>query len=423
MFLTVFYLLPLSLLSKDIFYSWLPRKKQDNTGKVPSGDNDVEHTREHHDTHSETSSLLNDDASSKQKSHALVYLCFFIGGIALNLTWNAFSFIVPFWVLRYQPSIWGDFVVCYNAPGFPILILQLLSDNIIDKKMGSQKAYIFRILVSFLLVAGLAAVVPFTQIMMHDFTRLQMMIFATGIGIAVCAGHGWVYSLVSYFPNQAVSYLAAGGGAATLLLVGFTSILHYPNDLDIMQLYILFEPVFALSVLGTLCLVALLFSSRSKVIFSRADNLHLQQQQQDDGTPNPPSSHINNNNHHDGEDTLLKDTTPNVLSTPGPLFRYLWSPLLSIFLSLFSIVAAVVLITAIPSATNDPHFPTYILYVTSVAAFIGNEVAVYLKRMESPIPLLIFSILRFLLLPFLLVYSKTKFWLNDLFISGVASTD
>ena len=102
------------------------------------------------------------------------------------------------------------------------------------------------------------------------------------------------------------------------------------------------------------------------------------------------------------------------------------------------------------TATNNPSFSAYILYVTSIAAFVGNELAVYpiQKQKEGKISLLIlyfyhfiilfififdnqryvkwaankwnlviYSAVRFLLLPFLLIYAQLFKWHNDIFVS------
>lgn len=117
---------------------------------------------------------------------------------------------------------------------------------------------------------------------------------------------------------------------------------------------------------------------------------------------------------------MLKDTEPNPIQTPGNVVKYIWSPLVSIFLLLFSIVAAVALIPTIPSENiKNTNFPAYILYVTSIAAFVGNEIAVYLKWMATNWNLVIFSAVRFLILPFLLVYANFITWRNDIFILAV----
>ena len=43
-----------------------------------------------------------------------------------------------YWILKYDTSIWRDFVVCYNAPGFPILVLQLFTDEFVAKRVGTR---------------------------------------------------------------------------------------------------------------------------------------------------------------------------------------------------------------------------------------------------------------------------------------------
>eukprot|EP01113_Clastostelium_recurvatum_P008940 TRINITY_DN14261_c0_g1_i1.p1 TRINITY_DN14261_c0_g1~~TRINITY_DN14261_c0_g1_i1.p1 ORF type:complete len:537 (+),score=88.66 TRINITY_DN14261_c0_g1_i1:41-1612(+) len=371
---------------------------------------------------------------NKGQSNGLIFLCFFLGGVALNMTWNAFAFIVPYWLLHYDANIWRDFVVCYNAPGFPILIIQLLTDEKIAKKFGTRNSYLIRLGITFLLVAVLAGVIPLTQ-KGQSFDRTGMLIFTTLVGIAVCSGHGWVYSIASYYPQQAVAYLAAGGGAATILLIGLTLALRYPDDESVMQLFTYCEPVFAVALLGTVFLLAMLFTPKSNEILSRVDSeicgvlptlgsinpshggMMSLGGHGDDDSDVPSSSDSSLSGVYDaGQDHMLKEKTPNPLETPGPILKYIWSPVISIFLLLFSIVAAVALVPTIPSASGDPKFPSYILYIGSVFGFIGNELAVYVKVMNGKVALLVFSVLRFLMLPFFLFYSTTRFWLSDIFI-------
>lgn len=367
----------------DIFLDWAKR-----INGVKKKDSLVPLLREYEEG-------INEEAPKKQ-SNIFVYVSFFLAGIALNLTWGAISFIVPFWIDKYGTDVWRDFVVCYNFPGFPILLLQLWTDEKTSKYLGTRKTYLIRLVFSFAFVAALGAFVPFA--IQSGAGKTTMLIFVTLVGAAVGLGHGWIYSIVSLYPPLSVSYLAAGGGMATVVLLGLTLAENFPIDQSLSQLNLYFQPVCFISVVGIFCIVALLYSTNSKVILSRVDT--------ELSVVEPVEKH----------GLLMKDEEPAAVEPEGHIVKAIWSPLASIFVTIFSIVAAVTLIANVPSATGNPKFPSYILYVTSILGFVGSEVAVFLKWVARPWPLFVFSLLRMILFVFLLFYSVKQFWLNDTFI-------
>eukprot|EP01111_Echinosteliopsis_oligospora_P015996 TRINITY_DN6508_c0_g1_i1.p1 TRINITY_DN6508_c0_g1~~TRINITY_DN6508_c0_g1_i1.p1 ORF type:complete len:474 (+),score=68.51 TRINITY_DN6508_c0_g1_i1:57-1478(+) len=330
----------------------------------------------------------------EDKGISWIYFCFFIGGISLNLAWGSISFIVSYWQIHYGDKIWPQFLLCYNLPGFPILLLQLYSDDFFSKLFGSQRVYVLRISLSFLALALFAGLVPFISGLSH----VGILIYITGVGITVGAAHGWIYSLASLYPIKAVSYLVAGGGLSAIILLVLTIAEQLPPDPSFSRLLIYFEPVLVLSVIGIIFLVAMLFSKFSKTLFYEADKV-----QQTTGV-SPASSEVSNDPSHD-----VKVLPSHIGPQPGHILKYIWSPLLSMFITVSLSAIATAKVTDIPSATNNMMFPAILLYISSISSFLGNEAAVYIKYLNKPTTLLVFSIFRSLFVPFLLVYSLAHF--------------
>jgi hypothetical protein len=334
-----------------------------------------------------------------------IYLCFFVAGIALNLTWGSISFIVPYWLAKYGNDVWRDFVVCYNVPGFPVLLIQLFTDEKASKWFGVRKAYLVRLGISFTMVAALAGMVPYSQY--EGATKTNMLVFVIVVGAAVGLGHGWIFSIATLYPPLAVAYLTAGAGMATVLLLILTLSENFPTNEDLTELSLYFEPVCILAVIGVFFCVSLLFIPSSVDILKKVDDEGNEKEAQH----SKPTGEENV--------VLLKHEKNAEYPATGHIAVRIWSPLASIFLTIFTLVAAVTLIANIPSATNNPKFPVYILYVTSIASFVGNEIAVYLRWVAKKWPLFILACFRVLIFAFILVYSVKQLWLNDLFILTV----
>eukprot|EP01111_Echinosteliopsis_oligospora_P019587 TRINITY_DN9547_c0_g1_i1.p1 TRINITY_DN9547_c0_g1~~TRINITY_DN9547_c0_g1_i1.p1 ORF type:complete len:357 (-),score=79.57 TRINITY_DN9547_c0_g1_i1:321-1391(-) len=198
-----------------------------------------------------------------------VYFCFFLGGIALNLSWGSISFFVSYWEIKYGANIWPQFLVCYNVPGFPVLLLQLYTDHYFSKIFGTRRIYVARIVVSFIALSILAGLVPFTS----GLSRVGILIYMTGVGIAVGAGHGWAYSLASLYPVKAVSYLVAGGGMSSIILLVLTIVERNPSHPSFVRLLEYFEPVLGLSVIGIIFLVTMISNEFSANLFKEADRV------------------------------------------------------------------------------------------------------------------------------------------------------
>jgi len=165
-----------------------------------------------------------------------------------------------------------------------------------------------------------------------------------------------------------------------------------------------FLPVIIIALTGVVFLISMFFTRESIEALNRVDY------------------HTNesiNSSKSEGREHLLKDETPAPIDKPGHIVKHIWSPLISIFVTIFTVVATVTLIAAVPSATHNPKLPVYILYVGSLCGFAGSELAVFFKWTATPRGLFAFSMVRTLIMPFILFYSVKQFWLNDTFILAV----
>jgi len=91
-----------------------------------------------------------------------------------------------------------------------------------------------------------------------------------------------------------------------------------------------------------------------------------------------------------------------------------------IFLLLFGMVGATAVVTIIPSSSESgaATFPIFILYTNAICTFLGCQTAILLgdRFINTQTRLVLFTMVPFGIFIFLVIYSVTRFWLNNIFI-------
>eukprot|EP01111_Echinosteliopsis_oligospora_P015581 TRINITY_DN6202_c0_g1_i1.p1 TRINITY_DN6202_c0_g1~~TRINITY_DN6202_c0_g1_i1.p1 ORF type:complete len:375 (-),score=54.63 TRINITY_DN6202_c0_g1_i1:326-1450(-) len=264
----------------------------------------------------------------KQDGFGFVYFCFFMAGIALNICWGSISFLIPYWQAVYGKTAWSEFLVCYNLPGFPILIFQLFCDNFFHRKVGFQKMYIGRVMATLTIIALLVGLLPFIHPPKH-----VILVYIIIIGICVGAAYGWIFSLASLYPHKAVSYVVAGGGMSTLILLVLSLSERIQPVPSFTQLLLYFGPVFVVCLICIGFVLYMLLNPVSSAIFKTADGM-----MRATGV-SIANSEISNEPENDLKvipfsDDYLHPSSSSIYA--GHVLKYIWSPVLSIFLTVFS---------------------------------------------------------------------------------------
>eukprot|EP01120_Amphizonella_sp_Union-15-10_P004666 TRINITY_DN1531_c0_g1_i1.p1 TRINITY_DN1531_c0_g1~~TRINITY_DN1531_c0_g1_i1.p1 ORF type:complete len:439 (-),score=48.24 TRINITY_DN1531_c0_g1_i1:136-1452(-) len=334
--------------------------------------------------------FLSDTNDRKLKASFLTYMCFAFCGLTMSLCWGSMSFAVTFWIRIFGESIWPAFILAYNLPGLPILFLQMFTDPSIDKKFQLFNVFLLRNGITLTLLSFMCFAIP---ILIYLHIQSVMIVAVTFIGILVGAGSGWLFSMGSLFPPRCTSYILIGQGIATLIFLGTTNAfrlsIYLPNNI---LLYFGIPGI--VSTIGLIFFAILMKSNVAQESLSQ--------------------DIINYSSDKDSIQSDLKDNNTNASSIS--VLKIIWPTGLSIVLTNFTIVGAVSLITKVPAAHGNPDFTTIILYVSSFATLVGNELGVLLdgtKILSTQVQLLIFTIVRFFMFPLMILYVRFKPFLND----------
>jgi len=105
--------------------------------------------------------------------------------------------------------------VAYNVPVLPLLILQTLFDERFDAKYGSSRAYVFRLSISMVVMAGcLMIVIPRDQTL--------VLISAALVGMFDAVAFGTASQLFSMFPQACSGYYFIGSSLTSVVSIALT---------------------------------------------------------------------------------------------------------------------------------------------------------------------------------------------------------
>ncbi|EFJ41398.1 hypothetical protein VOLCADRAFT_98621 [Volvox carteri f. nagariensis] len=144
-------------------------------------------------------------------------LCFFLISVSYKLAWTAISSLLSQYSKAYGPDILLQLNVAYFFPSIPVLILQALFNDRMDRRLGIPAGVLLRFIV------GLGGLVGLT----HFFPQItagseQALLVATVlVGISYGVAFGTSYQVASKYPAGSTVALTMGfvsSGPVVLLL-------------------------------------------------------------------------------------------------------------------------------------------------------------------------------------------------------------
>ena len=335
---------------------------------------------------------------------------FCIIGLALSLLWGSISFQASLYDVLFGKGTWSLMIVCYNAPGIVALLFQLATDEAFQAR-ASRKSTLWsvRVGLSLALMAALAAAFPF---ILKTGIRAALLFFVGVVGIAVGLAHGWLYSAAALFPPQATSYLLVGSGVSTLMLAALQLGLHLDDSVSFLEnfsLYLAYYlPTAGIIALG-LFLATIFFRIPSVVQMIDAPSTDSTLALMDDSDEESRTALLASN-------SVNADNEPTAKGVRISVAREIILPMATILICTFLQISMVSLVLHVPNqGPASFNLPGVLLWTTSIASLLGSELQSFWSPFSSSRSLFAAACVHFLMLPFIIVYSLLRFWVNNVF--------
>lgn len=208
------------------------------------------------------------------------------------------------------------------------------------------------------------------------------------------------HSFATLFPPKATSYLLVGAGLSTFFLAGLQLGIGLDQSTEnVLVLVEYYLPSCALCILVVIIVLAYISSNSAKEILDIPEGEDLMSDSENDLLLNSSKPNDDNSN-----------------NSVGFIFKNTLSCQISIILCTWLQIGSVSLVLFVPNQSPKSYDMSLILlWVNSVAQFFGSELQTFWAPMKRPWVLLIWSFLHFLMFPFIVYYSLSKFWVNNIF--------
>ncbi|KAL6763078.1 hypothetical protein V8C86DRAFT_2507052 [Haematococcus lacustris] len=132
--------------------------------------------------------------------------CFFLISVAYKLAWTAISSLLSQFSRDYGPQVLLQLNVAYFLPSIPVLLLQTLLNDRMDRRLGSRvRGAMLRF------VAGLGSLIALTAHFPSIASSHTRLLGATAaVGMAYGLAFGTSYQLASRFPPSSTVMLTTG---------------------------------------------------------------------------------------------------------------------------------------------------------------------------------------------------------------------
>jgi hypothetical protein len=352
---------------------------------------------------------LSDHGTSSGPTRFASFLCFTLIGMSLSLLWSSISFQASTYDRLFGKQTWAILIVAYNAPGLFALIVQLLTDPCSQARASQRDKsnLLWSLRIAFSLAAPAALCISFPWVL-RSGSRGGLIGFAIATGITIGFAHGWLYSFASLFPGaKPTAYLLVGQGLATLFLAGLQLGIGLKPSTSVFDVRYLeyFLPAGSVIVLGLVVTLLFSCSSASRSAIS--------------GGSAPESSSLMAEEHSQLLVASVNDGNERIAPlTRRQVAKAIAFPMLAIFFSTWLQIGMVSLVVHVPNETPKSFdMPSVLLWSSSLASLAGTELqSVFGHRLFKRGPVLfVASLLHFVMLPFIVVYSLVQFWVNNAF--------
>jgi hypothetical protein len=136
------------------------------------------------------------------------------------LPWTSLGALIAYYKETYSAAFYVKLYCAYYLPGLPVALLQYRFDPYLDWRYGSQRTYLIRGVLSYLvMIAILLSLVWLT-------TRRALLVLFVSLGVFGWLCHGTASMMASMYPPSAIAYLQTGFRCPEIYTIAAVAILH-----------------------------------------------------------------------------------------------------------------------------------------------------------------------------------------------------
>lgn len=193
------------------------------------------------------------DPMAEDKDMKMYNLMFLLVACGYMSSWTAIGSLIPYFRSHYGADFYVKIYCAYYLPGLFVSLLQQRYDDVVDRWLGSWKAYMIRMCASFMLVIVLLVSLPF----LPDIPDLRIFVMGI-IGSFSWLMHGTACMLVSMFPPASTAWLQTGFRCPEIFTVVIVIMLDLEENPSKESLITFHFATAGLLVLGALSFVAIM---------------------------------------------------------------------------------------------------------------------------------------------------------------------
>lgn len=195
------------------------------------------------------------------------FLAFFmLMSCGYMLPWTSLGSLITYYKATYSASFYVKLYCAYYLPGLPISLLQYKYDVYLDLKYGSQRTYLFRGMISYIVMMGILVSLIWLK------SRIALIILFILLGVCGWLCHGTATMLVSMYPPSAIAYLQTGFRCPEIYTIIAVSALHLGKSATIPSLNIFYALTSSMISIGAVSWAIVVMDKKSKDFFDIKDN-------------------------------------------------------------------------------------------------------------------------------------------------------
>lgn len=195
------------------------------------------------------------------------FLAFFmLMSCGYMLPWTSLGSLITYYKATYSASFYVKLYCAYYLPGLPISLLQYKFDVYLDLKYGSQNTYMFRGMISFILMMSILIALVWLK------SRTALILLFVGLGVCGWLCHGTASMLASMYPPSAIAYLQTGFRCPEIYTLIAVSALHLGKAATVPNLNVFYVLTSAMISVGAVSWAIVVMDKKSKDFFDIKDN-------------------------------------------------------------------------------------------------------------------------------------------------------
>lgn len=195
------------------------------------------------------------------------FLAFFmLMSCGYMLPWTSLGSLITYYKATYSASFYVKLYCAYYLPGLPISLLQYKYDVYLDLKYGSQRTYLFRGMISYVVMMCILISLIWLK------SRIALIILFILLGVCGWLCHGTASMLVSMYPPSAIAYLQTGFRCPEIYTIVAVSALHLGKSATIPNLNIFYALTSSMISIGAVSWAIVVMDKKSKDFFDIKDN-------------------------------------------------------------------------------------------------------------------------------------------------------